>query len=91
VLTTNKAKALERRILEKSWGISLQEKEEQKLRDAHHNKDMGLLLHEQCEKYKRYVHKTLNATSTPQGILLAMPPQPEADIGNKYSQANRNP
>lgn len=51
----NHAKVLERKRLEKSWDLSIQQKHQQRLHDAIHSKDTGLLLHEQCEEYKRYV------------------------------------
>ena len=49
IQTTNQVKVLERRLLEKSWDASLKEKKH----IAYDSNDAGLLLHEQCDKYKR--------------------------------------
>ena len=51
--TSNYKKLLERKKLEESWDVSVHQKQQHLLSEKQHSKDTGLLLHDQCVKYKR--------------------------------------
>ena len=46
-----------RQDVEQEWLYSMGEKQEQLLDELHRAREHGLLLHQQCEKYQRYVMK----------------------------------
>lgn len=52
---SNYERLLERKKLEESWDAGIRERYQQLKSERRHNKEPGILLHDQCERYKRYV------------------------------------